>query len=317
MSSLVTVVALCVIPCMLVLLLALASNRVLGPSRPVPFDARFPGLRGAWGVTDRARVLGIGVAVVTSLAAVALIGWGEGLSIAMAPAAGALAFTLVQLVGQRVIGRRCADGEAGLEVRSVRRYAPRGLTAVVRLGIPLCASALGAGAWYGSNGREFAFSRGDGERVPFCDGALSPFFGSYYALPVAGLLVVLVAASFLTLRVTATRPRNGAEPAIVVADDEVRRRATTAVLAGLGVGLWGSLTEALVNFRVVAENLRANAAMPDGCGVALPQWWVQLLFWAGTVAGLVTLWCLARVLRPGARRGHEQDADRAPSEVVA
>lgn len=190
----------------------------------------------------------------------------------------------------------------------MRRYAPRGLTLVARAGIPLGAAVLLGGGWFGSYGREFQYGRGNGIEEPYCHGSITPFLGPYYAVPLACLGVALVAAAFLSLRLTATRPRNGAEPAIVVADDEVRRRAITAMLATLGTGLWASIALALTNFWRTVRTLRENAAMPGGCGLDLPVWWEALLGGGAIIALLVTLWCLARLLNPGGRR---------PVEVVA
>lgn len=293
------------IPVLLVLGLTVASDRVLRRSRPVPVDARFPGLRGAWGITERSRWVGLVLATGICLAALPLVDATGNLSVVLAPALAGLVCVLTVLVGQRLVGRRVAGEAAGIEVRRVADYLNRGylLLGVVLTLLFLVAVAVGL-ALAGPDADSIGVGSCHDER-----GASMPclvvdnWYGPAYALPALAAVALLLVAALGALRVIAARPRNGAEPSIVVLDDEVRRRAATVVAAATCGGLVGSLAVALWCFHSAASNIRLNAELDTG--VALPQlasWQVSALGWSVVACVAVALWCLARVIRPRANR---------------
>lgn len=279
------------------------ADRVLGRTRPVPLDDTHPGLRGAWGITERSRALGILVALAVAAACLALAPRWYGLTAVLAPALAALACLVVLLAGQRVIGRRLADGGAGLEVRSLRQYAGRAIRRVVGLGALLVALAVAGGGWYGSYGRQFDAwgSTVTGRPREYCDTTISPFLGPYYALPLAGALAAVGLTVLVVLRVVVARPRNGADPGVVAVDDEARRRVATSALAVTGVAAWGTLAIALTNFWSTARTLDDATRTPGACGMPLGASVVAYGVGA-VVAAVLAVGFLVRLLRPSAGR---------------
>ena len=182
-----------------------------------------------------ARWAGLLVGVV---AAVLVLGSGSlGVGVLLsAPALGLgvlLGVVVGELIGSRVSRDRVRV--AALEVRRVRDYLPRGLTATVATAGSLLAAllalttAMAAPDDMGRSGRAL-FRR--------CSAAMGeshgPWPGSFYSLPLAVVLLVGAGIALVALRVVVLRPRSSG-PGDPLEDDAWRRRSVTAVVGSLGV----------------------------------------------------------------------------------
>ncbi|GAA2755272.1 hypothetical protein [Actinopolymorpha rutila] len=258
----------------------------------------------------RSTLLGRGLAmVVGAIAAVVTASTGGlGRGFAVAPAV----FAAVQVVGVLAVDLLARDdartpGTAGLEVRRVRDFSARGLVRVaVAAGAVLALFLAWAGAVAGPDdlgraGRALTYSCTAG-----CDhGTLSPWPGSYYSVPMAVALLLVLAG--VAIRVTVRRPRNGAVPEIVAVDDVVRRRSVESVLAALGVAFTGSLAGAALP----AGGRLAGLGQNHGPVVLQATGWCMVL--AGLVALVCLVWCLVVLLLPGAGAGAEPDRGSLPA----
>ena len=122
---------------------------------------------------------------------------------------------------------------ATLEVRRVRDYLPRRLTATVGTATALLlvvlalTTATGSADDLGRAGRSFAR-----RCSAVTGGATGPWPGSFYALPLGAVVVMGLVLAGFALRRVVRRPRQG-EDAIV--DDALRRQAAEAVVAACGL----------------------------------------------------------------------------------
>lgn len=254
-------------------------------------EVRYPGLSTLRRTTTTCRtvavVVGVGVLVVVA-------GTGPlGRGVALAPAA----FAAVQVLGILVADVLTRDsarqpGSASLEVRRVRDYLPRPLTAVVAvLAVALLAwlawaAAVAAPDDLGRAGRALAFRCATG-----CDaGARTPWPGTYYAVPMTLGLLGVVALAGLAVRTTVHRPRDGADEQLVRLDDAVRRRSVESVVAAVGAAFAAGLVGVgLVAGLPVLADTQVPAALRAGAG---------LLAGAGVVALPALAWCVLVLLLP-------------------
>ncbi|WP_233557998.1 hypothetical protein [Tessaracoccus antarcticus] len=254
----------------------------------------FPALARLRSVNTVARVVGlvVGILVVAMLANAERLGLGLLLSPAV--------FALTQVLATLVAGAVTHDaartrGTAGLEVRRLRPYLPRGLTALaasatVILGLVLAwTTAVGAPDDMGRDGRSFTYSY---PCDTVCTAGFGPWPGSYYAVPLAVLLAIVVALAVATVLVTVRRPRDASDPEIVRVDDVVRARAVESVVAAVGLASAASLFAV----SLLVTNL-ANPRNVVPLLLRIPGWGALLL----TLAALpMTVWCVVILLLPGA-----------------
>ena len=184
---------------------------------------------------------------------------------------------------------------AALEVRSPRDALPPRLTAAtgtatVVLGALLAfTSAVASPDDLGRAGRALT-------RVcsPVSGQSRTPWPGSFYALPLAVLVVVGLALAAAALVSVARRPRQGED---VRLDDTLRRQAATAVVAAVGL---------LVTVPLVGTGLLAASGLLQVC--AVPATWttvgVALLVVVPLALALGT-WCAALLVLPGRVRTPE------------
>jgi hypothetical protein len=199
---------------------------------------------------------------------------------------------------------------ATLETRTVGKYLPRrpgGLVAVctLTLGALLVATTLmGSADSAGRPGRSL-----ERRCSPAIGHTSGPWPGLYYSVPLAIAVAVCVLVAFVALRAVVLRPRRGASPELVAADEVLRRRSAEAVVAATGV----MVATSLLGIALAA----ASKLIGFPCA---PAWWAVLGFGLLAVAALSFLlaaWCLAQLLAgPGvspvapAARVHERDRAR-------
>jgi hypothetical protein len=180
---------------------------------------------------------------------------------------------------------------AALEVRRVRDYLPRGLAwavtaaAAVLLALLTVTTATGAPDDLGRPGRILLLR---------CSAALQqdagPWPGSFYSVPLAAMVVAGLIAAGAALRVVVRRPRSGADPATVAADDALRHRAAQAITGACGILVALPLAGACL--------LTATALLSLSCR---PAWWTSagwaLLALLPALAALMS-WCAVLLLTP-------------------
>lgn len=183
------------------------------------------------------RLLGvIGGGVVALVMAGGAVG-RLGLGIALAAPAFALCLLAGALAGEVAatvpVG---ASRTATLEVRTARRYLPRGLARWVGalaagLLVLLTATSLSASPDdLGRAGRSLILACGADRTV-----AVGPWPGSYYSLPIGVTVLVGLGAAALVARTVARRRRPASDPAMLAADERARRRSARVVTAACGV----------------------------------------------------------------------------------
>lgn len=239
-------------------------------------------------VTSRWLALALGAAVLVALAST-----GAPLAIALAPVAGAAVGVLAMVAGQLSIARMATTGAAGLETRRVRDYVPRGqaLAATVLVVAMLVAVPVG---WRLGHGGSISFECVGAEGFP-AGGSRSPWFGSRYWAPGLAVWVVGTAALAWGLRLVAARGRDGSDPAMVLADDALRRWWAGSLLAAWGVLSGALLVPALGTYRIGLDD--GGMCARGGFGP-----WGAVAGWACAAAALLTVACLARLLLPQANR---------------
>ena len=184
---------------------------------------------------------------------------------------------------------------AALEVRSGRQYLPPVLTALVAAatvvlgGLLAFTSAIAAADDLGRPGRALARA---------CSAVSaeirSPWPGSFYALPLAVVVVAGLALAAVALVSVARRPRQGEDPLL---DDALRRQAATAVVAAVGL---------LVTVPLVGTGVLAAAGLLQVC--AAPAGWTatgSALLVIVPLAVALGAWCAVQLLVPGRLRGPE------------
>lgn len=268
-------------------------------------EERYPGLAAQ---ARRVQLVRAASLLVGVLVAAFVAGTGQnGQGMAIAPAT----FGLVLVVGvlaAEAIGQSAArtPGVAGLELRRLTDYLPRGLT----WGVFICVAAtLAYLTWTtlvaapddrGNPGRAFYY----GYDEPNVSGGFSPFPGSFYSGPMIAGLLLLIAMTATALLVVKNRPRNGSDPVLVASDDVLRLRAIESAVAGLGVGVGGTLAGAagVVAAAMVPDVLSPTPVIDDLVMVpnyGAAPWFSLALFVFG---GVLALWCVAVLLMPGAAR---------------
>ncbi|HEY5528545.1 MAG TPA: hypothetical protein VIL51_03730 [Thermoleophilia bacterium] len=271
-------------------------------NRAIVFDAdRYPGLVALRRSTVTARYVGLAASVMVFVAVASLGQLGRGLF--LAPAAAGAVLVLAVIIGQQLAyGGARKTGVAGVERRRVRDYLPRDLTVAVLLFLViLIASAawttsaaspdsLGLYRAFAVTGTETVLTK-TGPEVVTVGSTRSPFPGAFYTsmLPI-GLPIVL-ALGVIGLWLTARRPRNGADPQLVPADDALRRQTAEGIVAAVGLA--------------VCVSLLGVALGAAGAVGGMAEHGVRYILAAGAL-GLVALgslavasWCAVLILVPG------------------
>jgi len=276
------------LPLLIVVALLVAA---LSRRPPLPVPERLGAVAHS---TLRWRLTGMLVGLVAAATATQAGALGRGLLLA-----GPL-FGLCALLGV-VAGELGVRAPAGarrsvtLEVRSPRDYLPRMLSSAVVAatlllgGLLAFTSAIGAADDLGRAGRSLTRACTD-----MSVQGRGPWPGSYYAWPLAAVVLVgLVVAGIALVSVT-RRPRQGEDPAV---DDALRRQVATGVIAAVGL---------LVTVPLVGVGVVAAAGLLQIC--AAPASWTvvgTLLLAAVPLALALGIWCAAVLVVPGRVRTAE------------
>lgn len=230
------------LPTALVVLLVLAlTGRPDSEIGPATAAARRHAVAG--GVL--AVVAGVGAAAGVAALASSVGGLTSGRLLAVAVLVAGIAHTMVLALTEITWPRPTGARRTGrLARRDVREFAPRGLLVVAAAAAGLLVAVLLTGtAVADDDGR--SVSRG----YVLPDGALGgagagPFPGSFYSVPLLGVLLVLVVLVLLTLRLVVSRPAvAGADAAT---DTALRRASAHRVVRGAGAAATVTLGAVLV-----------------------------------------------------------------------
>jgi hypothetical protein len=192
---------------------------------------------------------------------------------------------------------------AALEVRHLRDYLPRRLTAVVAGATALMALVLGLTTATGSPDDLGRAGRSFARRCSAVSaGSTGPWPGSYYSVPLAIVVLAgLLLAGFAVWRVV-QRPRQGEDTAV---DDGLRRQAAEAVTAACG--LLVSIPFAGVAL-ISASALGNHVCPPGGSSGAV----VALLLLVPALV-LLAAWCVGVLVAPaGTGRAADMAAAAQP-----
>lgn len=220
---------------------------------------------------------GIGLALVVTVALLALAGIAQGRVAALAPAVGGLALLLTMCIGELRSPRQTTlTRTAVARPRRARDHVGAGPLALATLSVLALAATLVVGTVMGSPddlgraGRALTTVCGDVTTIR------GPWPGSYYAIPIAVALAIGLVSAVITCRTIAARPAQGAEGADV--DDAVRRWSTRSVLLAVALVCWATLVPLL---------LLMTAAHSGGTCATSSTRTFQLAFGAGALASAV------------------------------
>lgn len=241
---------------MLVVVVAVLAAAVISwavrRNRGIVFDeARYPGLAALYRSSVRARYIGLAASAAVFIVAASVGRLGRGLF--WAPAVAGAVLIVAVMIGQQIAyGGARATGVAAVERRLVRHYLPRALSVAVLVFLVVL---VGAAVWTtvaagpDNLGLARAFSvtgavtlwEGTSPEVVMVGSTRTPFPGAYYTLMLAIGLPIVVVLGGIALWLTARRPRNGADPGLVPADDALRRQTAEGILAAVGLAVSVSL----------------------------------------------------------------------------
>ena len=232
--------------------------------------------------------------VITGLAAGgAAAGWGAlGRGLLLAGPVFGLCVLAGAVAGELSVRPSAGQTRAAVvEVRRVRDYVPRGLATTVMVAagallalVAVTTATAGADA-LGRPGRVLAFRCGPGLLQDH-----GPWPGSFYSVPLAAVVAVGLIAAGGAMGVVIRRPRTGADPDVVAADDAMRQRGARMITGACGI---------LVALPLAGVCLvSASALLSFSCH---PAWWtyagwalLALLVLAVALMG----WCAAVLLAP-------------------
>jgi hypothetical protein len=237
--------------------------------------------------TRRWRVAGLAAGAVVAIVSAQQGALGRGLMLAV-PLCALCVLVGVVLGELRVAAPQGPVRSAALEVRRVRDYLPRSLTATVGTATALLlvflalTTATGSADDLGRAGRSFAR-----RCSAVMAGGTGPWPGSFYALPLGFVVVVGLVLAGFALRRVVQRPRQGEDTTV---DDALRRQAAEAVVAACG--LLVALPFAGVNL-LTASALHNHVCPPAGSSFAVVVLWALVPALVGLAA-----WCVGVLVAP-------------------
>ena len=274
--------ALLVLAVLLPIVLVVVARSAEPAAAPLP-----PALRATARTTRRWRLAGLLAGAVVAVLSAQQGGLGRGALLA-APL-GALCVLAGVLAGElRVSAPRGTVRTAALEVRRARDYVPPVLARVVAAAAGALAVVLLLTTLAGSSDD---LGRAGRRLVRRCSSLVTeshgPWPGSFYALPLAVLVLLGLVASAVTLQRVVRRPRQSGDQQV---DDGLRRSAAASVTAAAGL---------LVAVPLAGVCAFAGAGL---LGIACrPAWWTAPLVALAVLAPAalaLAAWCAATLVRP-------------------
>ena len=247
-----------------------------------------------WRVVVALRLLGGVVGVAGAWALAAVLDQGRGL--VLAPAVAGLGIVVGVALGETVVRPRRAPGprSASLRPRTARAYVPRPLSTTLAALLVFHVGTLVLTTFTATGGRSFTC------RVENLAGSHGPYPGSYYSVPLLGMLALVGLVAVVAARVVVARPRGFAPDE--QGDDVLRARSLTVIVAASGLAL--AATHVGIGI-ATAASFASLVCAPLWAERAAPVMALSVL-----LAFAIACWCAVRLLltdRVGAR---EQVASR-------
>jgi hypothetical protein len=251
----------------------------------------------------RSRLVGLVLGILTAVVLWEVDALGRGPM--LAGAGFGLVFLVATCVGELTSPvSRSVRSDADLRRRRLADHLPRGLTAVVAANVLVLGALLVVGLVTGSaddmgrSGRALSWTTSVGSA------AVTPWPGSFYALPMLGALAVELAVATIALRIVASRAQIVATDAGVEVDRALRAGAARGVVSAAGV----ATAFPLAGLALVMAMTAANAVGDDGA----PEW-IGIVVWAACGAALLAVATIAlsaaSLLRSSAGRIIRDDRD--------
>lgn len=279
----------------LVLLLALAClfvfSAVRRQPRSAPADRR---VVREWRLVQATRGLGVVVGLGAGVQVYQVGSYGVGPM--LAPAAFGLCVVLATALGETLVRPRRPTGvrSASLTPRRTIHYLPRVTTSLVGVltgvtGVTLVFTTVTASRDEGSGAM----------RALSCESALvasahTPYPGSYYSLPLAGLLLAVLVVAGLAARQVVRRPRGMA--LTEVGEDSLRRRSLDVIVAATGIAVCAPYIGVALT---AGGALRALGTSVPSCAPTWADPVGLVLLFSAPVAFFLAAWCAFRLLFGG------------------
>lgn len=165
-----------------------------------------------------------------------------GVGMMIAPAGFGLGVLLGVAAGETIVRAPRPRGPraASLQPRSLTSYLPRPTSYAVGTGLTLLGATLLLGTLTAQEDDSLGGMRSIGCHAGNISQAHSPYPGSYYTIPLAIMLGIVLLTATLAAATVVRRPRGLA--ATDAGDDELRKRSMTVIIAAVGVTVGTSLT---------------------------------------------------------------------------
>ena len=233
-----------------------------------------------WRVVVGFRLLGglVGLAGAWALAAVL----DQGLGLVLAPAVAGLGVVVGVALGETVVRPRRSPGprSASLRPRTARAYVPRPLGAALLALLAFHVGTLVLTTATATDGRSLTC------RVENMAGSHGPYPGSYYSVPLLGMLALVALVAVAAARVVVARPRGFAPDE--QGDDALRARSLTVIVAATGLAL--AATHVGIGI-ATATSLNSLVCAPLWADRTAPVMAVSVV-----VAFAIACWCAVRLL---------------------
>ena len=241
------------------------------------------------------RVVGLVLGVVAAVVVWAVGSFGLGA--VLAPAAFGLCVVLATALGETVVRRPRPTGvrAASLRPRRVRDYVPPVLGGVVALVLLASVALMVLTTSTASRDPETDTVRALSCEVASGGSAATPYPGSYYTLPLAGLLVAVLLVAAVASRQVILRPRGlsldrtGAVVRDDGGDDALRRRSLDVIVSAVGIAVCAPY----VGMALTAGGALANL---DLCAAGWMHPVGRVLLVSALVALVTGCVCLVRLL---------------------
>lgn len=247
-----------------------------------------------WRLVQATRVLGVVLGIFVAAQVSQQGGYGVGAM--LAPAAFGLCVVLATALGETVVRPRRPTGTrtASLTPRRLVHYLPRATAVLVGLMVLISAVALVFTTLTASRDDHTGEIRAISCVGPGVASSHTPYPGSYYSLPLALLLLAVLAVASLAARQVIRRPRGMATTD--AGDDSLRRRSVDVIVAATGIAFCAPYFGVALTAGSALHGLAGSS--PSGA----PSWADsigQVLLFSAPVAFFLAAWCALQLLLGG------------------
>lgn len=243
-----------------------------------------------WRWVRWSRLLGIALGILIAVLLVSHPSFATGgIGMMIAPAGFGLGALLGVAAGETIVRapRPAGPRTASLQRRSAATYLPRPTSYAVATGLVLLGATLVLTTLTAQEDGYLEGGRAIGCQVGNISQAHGPYPGSFYAVPLAIMLGVVLATAAIAAVSVVRRPRGLATTD--AGDDQLRTRSMTVIVAALGVAVGTSLTG------IAGTAAAGLLGLDAGCAPA----WMPVAGWLLVPTAFLGLglaaWCLVRL----------------------